>query len=128
MHKQPFTPAGFRALQVQLYQLDDTLLQLEADAIAQHFEQWFFNHFDVSLNQLAFLNEIEPKALSFTAQQTSFAVANRLPVILEKEPEEEVEDKTGKVIKPQSRFTVTAGSDGNMVVEGELLIQIYYLN
>lgn len=126
MQKQPFTQAGFVALQAQLYQLNDTLLQLEADAIALNFEHWFFNHFEVSLNQLSFLNEISPKALSFIAKQTSFAVANRLPVSLAKDAEED--DKTGKVIKPKSSFTVTAGSDGNMVVEGELLIQIYYHN
>ena len=126
MQKQPFTQAGFVALQAQLYQLNDTLLQLEADAIALNFEHWFFNHFEVSLNQLSFLNEISPKALSFVAKQTSFAVANRLPVSLAKDAEED--DKTGKVIKPKSSFTVTAGSDGNMVVEGELLFQIYYHN
>jgi len=126
MHKQPFTQAGFLALQAQLYQLNDTLLQLEADAIALNFEHWFFNHLDVSLNQLSFLNEISPKALSFIAKQTSFAVANRLPVSLLKDEEEG--DKTGKVIKPKSSFTVTAGSDGQMVVEGELLLQIYYVS
>lgn len=126
MHKQPFTQAGFLALQAQLYQLNDTLLQLEADAIALNFEHWFFNHLDVSLNQLSFLNEISQKALSFIAKQTSFAVANRLPVSLLKDEEEG--DKTGKVIKTKSSFTVTAGSDGQMVVEGELLLQIYYLN
>ena len=126
MHKQPFTQAGFLALQAQLYQLNDTLLQLEADAIALNFEHWFFNHLDVSLNQLSFLNEISPKALSFIAKQTSFAVANRLPVSLLKDEEEG--DKTGKVIKTKSSFTVTAGSDGQMVVEGELLLQIYYVS
>ena len=126
MHKQPFTQAGFRALQAQLYQLNDTLLQLEADAIVLNFEHWFFNHLDVSLNQLSFLNEINPKALSFIAKQTSFAIANRLPVSLSKDEEED--DKTGKVIKPKSSFTVTAGSDGQMVVEGELLLQIYYVS
>lgn len=127
MQKQPFTQAGFTALQSQLYQLNDTLLQLEAKAIALNFEHWFFNHFDVSLNQLSFLNEISPEALSFIAKQTSFAVANRLPITLAKEEEEE-DDKIGKVIKPKSTFTVTADASGNMVAEGDLLIQIYYLN
>ena len=72
-----------------------------------------------------FLNEIDQRCIYFLEIQTSFAVNNRLPITLSKEEEEE-EDKTGKVIKPKSRFTVIANANGNMLVEGNLEIQIYY--
>lgn len=126
MQKQPFTQAGFVALQTELYLLNDTLLQLEADEIALNFKGWMNDHFELSSNQTEFMNQLNPKAVSFLSSQTSFAVANRLPITLAKEEEEE-EEKIGKVIKPKSNFTVTADASGNMVAEGDLLIQIYYL-
>lgn len=128
MQKQPFTQAGFMALQTELYQLNDTLLQLEADEIAFNFKGWMNHHFELSSSQSEFMNQLNPKAVSFLSRQTSFAVANRLAITLAKKDEGDDDDKSGKVIKPKSTFTVTADASGNMVAEGELLIQIYYLN
>lgn len=127
MQKQPFTQAGFLALQTELYLLNDTLLQLEADEIALNFKGWMNDHFELGASQTEFMNQLNPKAVSFLSSQTSFAVANRLPISLAKEDEGDDDDKSGKVIKPKSNFTVTAAASGNMVAEGDLLIQIYYL-
>lgn len=126
MQKKPFSQPGFELLQTELYALDDVLLQLEADAIAINFKAWMNQHFELSVKQLTFLNLIDQKAVYFLEMQTSFAVANRLPITLQKT--EDDDEKTGKVIKPKSKFTVTADSAGKLSVEGDLEIQIYYLS
>lgn len=125
MQKKPFTQAGFESLQVELYALDDALLQLEADAIVLNFKGWMYKHFDLTLSQMNFMDQVDQRCIYFLETQTSFAVNNRLPISLAKgEPTNG--EETGKVIKPKSSFTVTAGNNGNMVVEGDLHIQIYY--
>lgn len=125
MQKKPFTQAGFESLQAELYALDDALLQLEADAIVLNFKGWMYKHFDLTLPQMTFMDQIDQRCIYFLETQTSFAVNNRLPISLAKgEPSDD--EESGKVIKPKSSFTVTAGNNGNMVVEGDLHIQIYY--
>lgn len=126
MEKQPFTQAGFAALQQQLYQLDDNSLQLQADQIQENFSGWMDDHFELTEKQLRFLSEINPKAANFLESQTAFAVANRLDIVLSKNQEEDDEDKVGKVIEPKSNFRVTAPDDGSFAVTGELWIEIYY--
>lgn len=125
MQKKPFTQAGFESLQAELYALDDALLQLEADAIVLNFRGWMAKHFELTLAQMTFMNQIDQRCIYFLEIQTSFAVNNRLPISLAK-GEPPGDEESGKVIKPKSSFTVTADNDGNMVVEGDLHIQIYY--
>lgn len=125
MQKQPFTQAGFEALQTELYALDDVKLQLEADAIILNFRGWLYKHFELDQDQLDFLDQIDQRAVRFLESQTSFAVANRLAIALEK-PMTSRDDKTGKVIKTKSNFEAEAGIDEPMDAEGNLLIQISY--
>lgn len=126
MEKQPFTQAGFAAKQQQLYQLDDSSLQVQADQIQDNLSGWLGENFELTEKQQLFLSQIHPKAVAFLEIQTSFAVANRLDIVLAKEDDQQDEHKVGKVIEPRSNFRVTAPEDGSFTVSGELWIEILY--
>lgn len=127
MRKQPFTNAGFAAMQKELYSLNDEALAVYVDQIKLSFKAFIQNNFELTVSQFEFLNGLDLSLVSFLKSQTSFALSNRLTISLDKEPNDD-DDKTGKVIKPKSSFTLTANTDGHVVATGDLIIQIYYLN
>lgn len=123
MKKHPFTPTGVAELQQDLYALDDAALAAEAAAIAADFVAWMDAHFDFAPGQLAFLQSVNLQVRQLIATQTSFAVGNRLPIILQK-PELSAKDE--KLIKPKSSLTADADGNGDYVASGELVIEISY--
>ena len=108
MKKYPFNNGGFQDLQQQLYVLTDVELEVEAAAIRTDFINWMDSNFDLQPAQLMFIAAIDVKAARWLAEQTAFAIENRLPISLQKETAEE-DDEQGKIIWPKSTLTATAG-------------------
>lgn len=126
MKKQPFTNIGFANLQSELYKGPDEQLFLEAEAIKLDFKKWMYNQFELEPSQLKFLSELVPSMIVHLSEQTSFAVANRLPVTLNKSEEGKEGDKPGKIINSKSNFSASAGTSIPFLAEGDLTIEILY--
>jgi len=127
MEKQPFTNAGFQALQAMLYINSDAELNQEADQITYDFIGWIITHFELDPSQVVFLVEIEHRVLSFIAAQTSFAVANRLNIQLDKPLfSYDAEEKPGKIIKTTTTLSAESSNIGDAEGEGSLTIHIQY--
>lgn len=127
MEKFPFTSLGFDQLQHTLYALNNLELEVEAAFVKNHFDAWISNHFNLSESQLLFLVAIDPKVKAFLAFETSFAIGNRLPILLVKTstattPEEE----QGKIIRPKSTLSATWGNTMTFHASGTLIIEILY--
>lgn len=127
MKRQPFTNAGFQALQNELYQLPDDELQLQADLVLNDFIPWLELHFDLSVSQLAFLDQIDSRMKYSLAHNTSFAIVNRAPIILIKpEASLRTEEKERKIIRDNVTITSSSDEDGDFELDGELIITIEY--
>ncbi|MGY3055238.1 hypothetical protein ACVWYG_003453 [Pedobacter sp. UYEF25] len=123
MENYPFTNEGFQDLQQQLYVLTDLELESEAAEIRTDFIAWMISNFALQPSQLIFIGGIEVKAARWLAEQTAFAIENRLPISLQKETPEE-DDEQGKIIWPKSTLTATAGQGYS--ASGTLEIHIAY--
>lgn len=126
MEKQPFTSAGFAALQLQLYALPDAELAAEAANMASDFTSWMVDHFELAPTQQAFLNGLSTATILFLAQQTSTCVANRLPIYLAKDAQAKGDDKPGKIIRAESDLDGQTDQEGNLNLSGQVIIHIYY--
>ena len=123
--KQPLTPAGFQALQTELYALPDSELHAESILIKYDFRNWIVTHFILEPSQVVFLDSLPASAITFLADSTSVAVANKLPIYLEKQ-ESPIVPMGNKFIRPKDELEGTASADGSFTVSGQLTIEIGY--
>lgn len=126
MEKFPFTATGFTQLQEQLYLLPDAQLEAEAAQIQHNFDDWMASHFELSAAQLLFLSAIDNRLHALLAAQTSFAVGNRLPILLLKANPVAEGDEQGKIIWPKSTLTAIWGPNTTYMPSGILEIHIDY--
>ncbi|RZK51249.1 MAG: hypothetical protein EOO91_21100 [Pedobacter sp.] len=125
MKKFTFNNEGFQALQSELHQLSDEDLAKEALQIEANFTQWVGTNFYLDESQLSYLGAIDPRAQRLLAFNTGFAIANRLPISLNK-MENATEEEQGKIIWPKSSLTATSGGRDGFTASGELEINIRY--
>ena len=125
MKKFPFTNEGFQAQQTVLYVLPDAQLKLEATQIKKDFKNWMANHFELAQTQLNFLQELDKRALSLIAFETSFAVANRLAISLNK-ADPPADGDIDKIIWPKSTLSAKADKNFGYEASGTLEINIAY--
>ncbi|MFA6276308.1 MAG: hypothetical protein WC622_06140 [Pedobacter sp.] len=125
MKKFPFTNAGFLALQHDLYSLSDEVLKIEADLVLNYFDYWMDNHFELSNNQLSYLKAIDPRAKPLLIFNTSFAIENRLPIILNKARNSN-DSEQGKIIWHKSTLSASSGGHTGYKASGALEINIAY--
>lgn len=131
MEKQPFTEAGTKALQQQLYSLNNAELKRQAQSIQTNIKAWAIEHFELNIKQLEYLNSINQQSIDFLAGQTSYAVGNRLPVTLIKKGDDDNGDDDdgddlGKLFDIKSNLTALSGGDGDFVAGGELTMVVTY--
>ena len=125
--KYPLTNEGVQQLLNELYELPQPELQAEADALSTDFRGWVIRHFDLTERQINYLNEMNQKTVDFTAAECSFAMENRLPILLDKaEKLETNEDPPFKWGETKSNLTAGSGSDGRATVGGDVTIKISY--
>ncbi|MFN0291596.1 hypothetical protein [Pedobacter helvus] len=127
MEKFPFTSLGFDQLQHALYALTNPELEMEAALVREHFDTWISQHFDLTESQLLFLAAIDPKLKAFLAFETSFAMGNRLPILLLKTSTASTpEEEQGKIIRPKSTLAAAWGNEMTFHASGTLVIEILY--
>jgi len=90
MIKSLFTDENFVKLQGDLYKLSDEALRTEAELIQHDFLAWMNIRFNFSEGQNKYLTALKHSEKKLLAFDISFAVENRLPMILNKLDQEEI--------------------------------------
>lgn len=122
--KYPFSNEGFILLQQTLYYLNDAALAATTTAIRQDFKQWLAETFELRDSQQQFLFSIDERSAQRFGQETAFAIENRLPILLKKEPKSH-KDEQGKIIWDVSTLSAQSGSKG-FQASGMLCFHIAY--
>lgn len=135
MTKYPFTAEGFQALQKNLYELPQSALQLQADELRIDFRNWMISNFLLEPSQTAYLANLSEKTVAFAATATSYAVENRLPVILRKKDRPERmgvaqtqndPEEIFKILDVENQTSITEGEEGP-VAGGDVIINIDFI-
>ncbi len=122
--KFPFSNEGLTLLQEMLYYQNDARLAATAAIIRKNFRKWLLNYFELGESQQQFLQQIDERSLKKFAQETAFAIENRLTILLKKEPKAEQLEQ-GKIIWDVSTLKAQSGSSG-FQASGMLCFHIAY--
>ncbi|MFP5080838.1 hypothetical protein [Pedobacter sp. JCM 36344] len=126
----PLTASGINDVMKNIQEMPPFELKAEAVELAADFKGWMAAHFELTAKQLVFLNGIDETTTTLTAQACSFALANGLPIYLEKGVKSMIEEEKPqmKIIRALSNLNANSGSDGNFSVGGYVTIQISYVS
>ena len=83
MAQQPFATTGVQAKLSELYDLNDTLLGNEADALETDFRSWMKTNFSFDTAQSAYLDNMDDQWIDTAANRTALAIRNRLDITLD---------------------------------------------
>lgn len=130
MEKQLFTPSGVLALQQWLYQLPQLEFDAEILAMETNFEVWSLTHLTLDAQQIIFYNQLGGTAKNNLAYNVKLAAAYKKPIRLVQllQKSDDADSEEDKLFKPKSTLAVTSDSNGSYEVEGELEIEVTYLN
>lgn len=124
MNKFQFTPKGVQALTTALYALPDEELNVEANLAQNSIKLWLNGHFELSPSQQEYLGNLNESFLDFTSFQLSFALRNRLPIMLQKPETSGLRES--KLIETKSNLTDSNLPDGTTEAGGDLTVVINY--
>lgn len=128
MERQPFNESGLQLLLAELYALPNERLNVESMLLREAPKAWIERHFLLNDAQQKFLDHMPGRVLAFIGEQGSFAIGNRLEVLLEKEREPSGDDDQDKLFKPKSNLFISTDNQGNTIAGGNLVLEIKYLN
>jgi len=114
MEKQPLTPTGVQAFLDELYALPDEQLQQEAQALALDFSGWLSSHFELTADQIEFIDdELSASFISFVSSRVPFVMEHRLPITYSvfKKPPAEEEEEWGKIITTTDNVSQASTSE-----------------
>lgn len=123
-----FTQHGVNALLEELYQLPQFELKAEADYMRSNFREWMTTRFELKPSQLHYLENMNEQTANLTATACSFALANNLPIYVEKPANsgKDEEEPVFKGIQAKTNLRAKSGSDGSAGVGGHVTISIAY--
>jgi hypothetical protein len=125
MNKLPFTQEGVNQLLQDLYSLPASELKDQSILVHYDFKNWVIDRFDFTSDQINFLYGLPEESVSFMASNASFAIANKLPIVLEKD-DAPISLRGNKFIRPKSELSSSATDGGSFEAEGQLIIEIGY--
>jgi len=129
MKKFFFNEEGLLELQQTLYALDDVQLRAEVSAMEADFSNWILLHFNLNEGQQTFFKKMDTAILNFLASQSSFAVANRLPVSLDRAQGNVAltgGEEGDKLFEPKSKLQASTDQEGNFQAGGSLVLSVSY--
>lgn len=128
VNSHPFTAQGIADVMTELHGLPEFELQAAAGTLLANFKGWMAQTFDLNAKQVDFLNKIDETTTSLISNACSFALANRLPIYLEKGVKAIIEEEKPqlKIIRAISNLTSNSSSDGRCSAGGYVTIQISY--
>ncbi|WP_313491946.1 MULTISPECIES: hypothetical protein [Sphingobacterium] len=122
MEKVAFTPEGFKQLEAQLYDLSDSELLDEANAILADYITWADEHIILNTAQISYLNSLDNLFIASLASKAAIAFVNRLPInlVLPDDYDDEEEGR-GKWFFDNSTISANNTSGEPVVATGELI-------
>lgn len=126
MTKVEFSPAGFKDLETQLYELSDIDLQSEADAVLVNYIDWVDNHVQLSTAQITYLQSLDAYFIASLAVKAAITFVNRLPlnlVLPTNYSEAEQEEESGKWFLDKSTIVASATPGEPVTATGELIYE-----
>lgn len=108
MEKVPLTASGVQTKQAELFALDQTRLDLEANALVTDFRSWITKHFELGVNEQNYLASANEDFIRLLSSIVFVGVRNRLPIDFIKSP----------VIKAVKRFDVKSAVNCNYLWGG----------
>ncbi|TRW21489.1 hypothetical protein FMM05_20275 [Flavobacterium zepuense] len=125
MAKAPFTPDGVAAKVAELYALNQTQLNAQADLVLSNFKDWVDDNFNLTSAQGTYVNALNGTFLNELAIVTSDSLRKRHTVKLDAEDGGDGGEGS-KFFRFQKclRGTYSAGAVNEVV--GELLLTITY--
>ena len=127
-NSHPFTAQGVTDVTTELHGRSAFELLAAAAKVAANFKGFMAETFDLNTKQVEFLNGIDETTTSLIASACSFAIANSLPIYLEKGVKAIIEEEKPqlKIIRAISNLTSNSSSDGRCSAGGYVTIQISY--
>jgi hypothetical protein len=122
--KQQFSTEGVAAWQQSLQSSSNQQLQEIAAKITANFKAWLTQTFELTSSQVDYFHHLNASFVQLTAAQIAFAVANRLPVTLNK-PSAAMA-RGSKLIRDKSKVEAEADGNGNVDASGEVEYEITY--
>ena len=140
MKKHQFDNEGVMEWLAALYSATVNYQMMEQDLILMCLRSWLISRFDLSEDQIAYINTLSEDFKSNLAQELVFAINNQSDIILDKQTDEKrssaLARDTVKVTEYESKKTQSDASDipiqsdvkmnFNRQLEGHLIIRIYY--
>lgn len=129
MMKVEFSPAGFKDLETQLYELSDVALQSEADAVFADYIDWVDNHVQLSTAQISYLQSLDAFFIASLAAKAAITFVNRLPlnlVLPTNYSEAEKEEGRGKWFLDKSTIAVRNSPGEPVIATGQLIYEFEY--
>ncbi|MHA4894119.1 hypothetical protein ACXZ1K_05150 [Pedobacter sp. PWIIR3] len=123
-----FTQSGVDALLQELYQLPKFELKAESETLKTNFREWLSDRFELKPSQLDYLNNMNAQTLKLTAASCSFALANQLPIYVEKPANESKDDDPPKLkeIMVSTNLKSKSANDGKWGAFGHVTVCIGY--
>lgn len=129
MVKVEFSPDGFKQLEAQLYDLQDSSLYTEADAVLLDYIDWVKEHVLLNTDQVSYLESLDPLFIASLASKASIAFRNRLPlnlVLLEDYNSPHSSEGRGKWFLDSSTITASNMPGEHVTASGELIYEFEY--
>lgn len=129
MVKVEFSPEGFKQLEAQLYDLQDSALFTEADAVLLDYIGWVEDHVILSNDQVHYLQGLDPLFIASLATKAAIAFRNRLPlnlVLPEDYRTAHANEGRGKWFLDSSTIAATNIPGAPVTATGELIYEFEY--
>lgn len=128
MEKVEFSQAGFKDLESQLYELNDSALQMEANAVLSDYIGWVDDHVVLDATQITYLQSLDNIFIASLAANAATAFINRLPLNLVLPPNynQADEEKRGKWFLDASTIVASATPGEPVSANGELIYEFQY--
>jgi hypothetical protein len=121
----PFSEVGVEDMLMQLYELPDAALFLQAETIKLGFKLWIKDHFVLTENQISFLQSMSHDVSRSYAEQCSYCFLHRLNIRLVSPVPPRIQGYA-KWIGSDSTVSVKTDATGESVVSGTLTFTVSY--
>ncbi|RZF60245.1 hypothetical protein [Sphingobacterium corticibacterium] len=115
--KYPFTPIGVGEKITDLYISPLPEIEAEAVAVSSNFCGWLTNNFDLSAEQISYLQSLGEDFATENGNDLAFAFRNRLAVTLTKG---DISVRTSKFIRKEKSVSTVSEPEKETVVSGDI--------
>lgn len=129
MSKVPFTPAGFKELEMKLYAMDDLSLRQEAEDVNADYISWVQANVTLNTDQVYYLEGLDNIFIAQLGSRAAIAFVNRLPLNLELPPDYLsllATDEEGKWFLDKSTIIASSIPNGPINATGELIYEMQF--